>query len=243
MCVCLILTTHSLWDRFQVEFVRGGSMPNPSVLVFACGSAEGRGSGFENLVHTSRKGILHANIVAVVSNHEFGVVRTHAKGLGIPFIHFPGPYDAESYARLFAETKADFAALSGWLKKVKGLESATTINIHPAPLPEFGGRRMYGHHVHEAVMDAYQRGEITHSAVCMHFVTEKYDDGPVFFRYNVKIQPNDTAETLAARVNKVEHLWQPYITSMVVNRQITWSGKRGELPQFPALYEVLHSVG
>ena len=71
---------------------------------------------------------------------------------------------------------------------------------------------MYGHHVHEAVMEAYKAGEITHSAVSMHFVTEKYDEGPLFFSQSVPILPDDTAESLAKRVNEAEHKWQPIIT-------------------------------
>ncbi len=116
-------------------------------------------------------------------------------------------------------------ALSGWLKLVTGLDPKKTFNIHPAPLPRFGGPGMYGHYVHEAVMEAYHRGEITHSAVSMHFVTEKYDEGPVFFQKTVEILPNDTAEILAQRVNIVEHQFQPIVTNAVLQGKIGWDGK------------------
>ncbi len=197
-------------------------MNKPKLIIFASGSKTGGGSGFENLVLASRNGKLDAEIIAVVSNHENGGVREKADRLGIKFVHFPAPHTAERYQEITRDT--DYVALSGWLKLVTGLNPRTTFNIHPGPLPRFGGPGMYGHHVHEAVMEAYRRGEVTHSTVTMHFVTEKYDDGPVFLQEPVDIFPNDTAETLAARVNQVEHSLQPMITDFVVHGKISWDG-------------------
>jgi len=177
-------------------------MPKPTILVFASGSAEGGGSGFENLVHKSRDGVLDADIVAVVSNHEHGGVRSRADKLGIPFVYFPKPWGEDRYRQIARDSGAEFFALSGWLKRVTGLDPCLTFNIHPGPLPEFGGDGMYGHHVHEAVIAAFRRREITHSALCMHFVTPEYDQGPCFFRFNVKIQEDDTAGSIGSRVNK-----------------------------------------
>jgi len=74
------------------------------------------------------------------------------------------------------------------------------------------------------VLAAYAEGGLTHSAVSMHFVTEEYDKGPVFFRYPVEILPGDTPETLGARVNRFEHQWQPAVTSLVVEGKISWDG-------------------
>src|SRR5262249_41418476 len=100
-----------------------------------------------------------------------------------------------------------------------------TFNIHPGPLPEFGGAGLYGHHVHEAVMKAYRERRVTQSAVSMHFVTEKFDEGPVFFSHPVEILPDDTPETLGARVNEAEHRYQPEITNLVIHGKISWDGK------------------
>ena len=167
-------------------------MNKPKILVFASGSAERGGSGFEKLVRASRGGVLSAEIIAVASNYANGGVSKRADKLGIPFLHFPKPWDTEGYQNLAQETGADFFALSGWLKLVTGLDpktsfnSKTVFNIHPGPLPEFGGMGMYGHYVHEAVMEAFKRGEIKYSAVSMHFVTEGYDRGPVFFKLNIR---------------------------------------------------------
>jgi phosphoribosylglycinamide formyltransferase-1 len=125
------------------------------------------------------------------------------------------------------------------MKLVTGLDPSVTFNIHPGPLPEFGGAGMYGHHVHEAVIAAFGRGEITHSAVCMHFATSEYDRGPIFFRHNVKIEGDDTPDSIGSRVNKCEHRWQPEITNLVVYREITWNGRDFDSLRYPSGYEVV----
>ncbi|MBI5466304.1 MAG: phosphoribosylglycinamide formyltransferase [Candidatus Kerfeldbacteria bacterium] len=195
----------------------------PRILVFASGEPEPDkgGSGFENLVNESQRicGLLKADIVGVVSNHPRGGVYTKALKLNVPFFH-ASPKTAGEYLELAAKTGAEWFMLSGWLKPVIGLPVKRTVNIHPGPAPEFGGKGMYGHHVHEAVLAAYHRREITHSAVTMHFVTKEYDKGPIFLKQCVPILPDDTAETLGKRVNEVEHEVQPMVTSMVVNGEI-----------------------
>ncbi len=193
---------------------------SPRILVFASGSAEGGGSGFEELVEFSRTepAVLKAEIVGAVSNHARGGVYERAKRLGVKFIHWPGPFAAEDYRNLVEKLfRADYVMLSGWLKPVRGLDPARTINIHPGPLPEFGGPGMYGHHVHEAVVRAYQEGWLKQSAVTMHFVTEEYDRGPIILRLPVSIRENDTPETLAARVNEKERAWQAYVLNLVAH--------------------------
>lgn len=212
-------------------------------MVFASGTRSGGGSGFENLVKASNEGVLEADIVGVVSNHEHGGVREKAKNLGIPFIFFPGPYTAEEYQetvkRVFnspgllksenGASPSEWVALSGWLKMVKGLDPAHTFNIHPALLSQFGGKfggeGMYGHHIHEAIKQALDAGLITESGISMHFVTDEYDRGPVFFEHRVPLEKGMTEEQIAEAVYAAELEWQPKITNMVVHRQISWDGK------------------
>ncbi len=199
----------------------------PKILVFASGTKTGGGSGFETLVRASRARppILNARICGVVTNHSSGGVWQRAQALGIPAAYWAGPYLAQGYQNFVKHFQADYVMLSGWLKLVAGLDPARTINIHPGPLPRFGGPQLYGHYVHEAVLAAYRRGEITHSAVTMHFVDEKYDRGPVFFALPVPIEPDDTPETLAARVNRAEHEWQPRVLNYVVQGQVRLVGR------------------
>jgi len=214
-------------------------MNKPNLIVFASGSSTGGGSGFEKLVIASRTGILNAKITAVVSNYENGGVRTRAENLQIPFVHFPPPWTKERYKEITQNLLFDFVALSGWLKLVFGLDPRITFNIHPAPLPDFGGPGMYGHNVHKAVLKAYHDGVITHSAVSMHFITDEYDRGPVFFRVPVDITPNDTADDIGKRVNNIEHRWQSRITNLVVNGKISWDGKDRESMCVPYGYQFL----
>ncbi len=220
-------------------------MYKTKILVFSSGTTTGGGSGFENLVKASRGDILHAEIIGIVSNHANGGVYEKANMLGIPFIHFAGPWTSEAYQKIAIESGVDFFALSGWLKLVKGLDpitkfnSRTVFNIHPGPLPRFGGAGMYGHHIHEAVMSAYNKGEITHTAICMHFVSDKYDRGPIFFNLNIKINDDDTPKSLATRVNMYEHRYQPEITNMVVNGLIKWDGVNPKSLEVPREYSVV----
>ena len=194
----------------------------PHILVFASGTKTGGGSGFETLVRASRAHppILDAWICGVVTNHVDGGVWQKAQALGIRSAYWAGPYTAAGYRNFVKYFAADYVMLSGWLKLVAGLDPARTINIHPGPLPRFGGANMYGRRVHEAVLAAYHRGEITHSAVTMHFVDERYDTGPIFFARPVPIEPSDTPETLAAKVNRAEHEWQPRVLNYVVHGQV-----------------------
>lgn len=198
----------------------------PHILVFASGTKTSGGSGFENLVRASRTAppILEAEICGVITNHAAGGVWQKAHALGIPAEYWPGPYVAEGYQKFVNHFHADYVMLSGWLKLVTGLDPARTINIHPGPLPRFGGANLYGRHVHEAVLAAYRRGDLSHSAVTMHFVDEKYDCGPVFFAMPIPIEPGDTVETLAARVNQAEHEWQPRVLNYVVHGQVRLVG-------------------
>lgn len=212
------------------------SETTPRLIVFASGAKVGGGSGFRVLVENKKHGFLDADIAAVVSNHEHGGVSQYAETLGIPFEHFPGPWTAERYAAIVQKYNAQWIALSGWLKLVKGLLSDKTFNIHPGPLPEFGGPGMHGHHVHVAVLESYRQNKITHSAVSMHFVTDEYDKGPIVFQKPVPIQSNDTPDTLGARVNAVEHQWQAFVTNLIIHGLIRWDGQNPESLVVPPWY-------
>lgn len=213
----------------------------PRLIIFASGTKTGGGSGFRELVRQSRTGVLQAEIAAVVSNHANGGVRTIADAYDVTFVHFPRPWRTATFREILDAHKAEWAALSGWLKPIRGLDPRRVFNIHPGPLPQFGGKGMYGIHLHEAVMEAFRRGEMTSTAVTMHFVTDfdtagDYDDGPVFFRYPILIDPNDTPASLGARVNSYEHAWQGFVTNLVIQQQITWDGRHPESLTLPPWY-------
>ena len=210
-------------------------MSVPKLCVWASGSPEpdSGGSGFENLVTWSRRVSGWYEVVAVVSNYEHGGVRSRADRLGVPFHYFPGPFDLQGYRETLAKVEADFHQLSGYTKCFVGADNVS--NIHPGPLPGFGGPGMWGHHVHEAVLEAARQGKVKDSRVSMHFVTwsvdaagnpdpDFYDRGPCFFSYPVAIEQDDTPHELARRVNRLEHLWQPFVTALLASRLIWWDG-------------------
>ncbi len=207
-------------------------MTKLKLIIFASGSKTGGGSGFENLVnstHPQQRGeasLLDAEVVAVVSNHKCGGVQERAESLGVPFVYFKGPYTAENYHKIVQDAGAEWVALSGWLKKVKGLDPAKTFNIHPALLSQlggrFGGKGMWGHHVHEEVKDALDTGEISESGITMHFVSDEYDRGPIFFEHAVSLTKDMSAEEIGTLVNKAEHKWQPIITNRVIHGEIDY---------------------
>jgi len=207
----------------KLKFCYKISIMKKRILVFASGTKEGGGSGFQELVEFSRTQppVLDAEIVAVVSHYPQGGVFQKAAKLKVPFEYWPGPFEAAGYQQLVKKYQADFVMCSGWLKFVRGLDPTKTINIHPAPLPQFGGKGMYGHFVHEAVIAAFRRGEITQTAVTIHFVDEvAFDHGPIIFQLPILIRPDDDAESLAKRVNEKERAWQSYILNLVVQGEI-----------------------
>lgn len=203
----------------------------PRILVLASGDAEGGGSGFQELVEFTRTvpPVLDAEIVAVVSHHQYGGVSKRAKKLGITFEYWPGPFTAERYLELVKKYHADFVMCSGWIKFVRGLDPRIVVNIHPAPLPTYGGSGWYGHVVHERVMEVFQREEITQSAVCMHFVDPllSYDAGPVFFHLPILMRKGWSIDDLKNQVNEKERAWQAFILNLVVHRIIYLEAEGG----------------
>lgn len=199
----------------------------PRILVFASGDANGGGSGFQVLVEQSLVGNLKAEIIGVVSQHAKGGVWEKAKKMDIPMKHFSGPFTAKAYLKIWESNGRPWVMLSGWTKKVFGLPMERTVNIHPAPLPEFGGPGFWGHTVHEKVMEAHAKQGLKSSAVTMHFVDTKdepgletYDTGPQIFSLPVPIRQGEDADSLGGQVNKFEHGWQWWVTNLVVNGEI-----------------------
>lgn len=192
-------------------------MAEPRIVVFASGTKDGGGSGFQAVVEASRQGELVANVVAVVSQYEDGGVRKRALKLNVPFVHFTKRLE---YQGIVSEYEADYVLLSGWTSLATGLDPTRTINVHPAPLPEFGGKGMYGLSVHHAVLKAFDNGTLIFTSLTMHFVTEKFDAGLVFFRWPIRVFSNDTATTLRDRVKSFEHTWVSRILNRVVRGEI-----------------------
>lgn len=214
----------------------------PKILVFG-GPGKGSGEGPENLVTSTRFTKskfceLDADIVGFVSTRQGGGMEQRAKRLAVPFIHMESPLTADAYAAVMRGTGATWAACSGWQRYVCGIDPARAFNIHPAPIRNwrdrmYGGQGMYGDAVHELVASEITVGRERHVGFCMHFLGEAerqqdpYDKGPVFFQcvepFGDEMEP--TMENVRARVRRLEHLWQPRITNLVVHGEIRWDGK------------------
>ena len=173
--------------------------------------ASGRGSNFEAILKNILAGKLQAEIVVVISNKRTAGALEIARQHNIPayFVSakkFPEQkdFDGEVMKILHAH-KANFIALAGYLKMISPeivhKYRGRILNIHPALLPSFGGKGMYGHHVHEAVLNYGCKV----SGVTVHLVDESYDTGPPVIQRCVPVLDDDTPESLAARVLKVEH--------------------------------------
>ncbi len=176
----------------------------------------GRGSNFQAILTAieSRK-LPGVRIVVVVSNNSGAGILDIGRRHGIPAVHiserqFPDESAfAEALLALLKRHGADFVALAGYMKRVPrqviGAYRNRIINIHPALLPKFGGKGMYGIHVHEAVLAAGEK----FSGATIHIVDEEYDRGPIVLQRQVAVEPGDTPESLAARVLEVEHRLYP----------------------------------
>ena len=195
------------------------------ILVFATGTNDPNrgGSGLRNLVEKGDKLDLPYKIVGVCTPYLKGSAAAIAAKHRIEMFYIPHRPSAQLEGELMEMDGAKFAAASGYLWPLR-LPVSQTINIHPGLLPRFGGHGMYGHHVHEATLAAFQRGEVDHSAVSMHFVTpyerrsdgiDNYDTGPLFAVVPVPIYSNDDAGILGKRVNVMEHKVQPALTALV----------------------------
>jgi phosphoribosylglycinamide formyltransferase-1 len=175
----------------------------------------GRGTGLQALIDATKAGKLSAEIVLVVSNNSdvYGLVRAKAAGIAT-FVYNANSYQsplqaAEGLLSRLLESRVAYVALAGYLKMIPALVLRAfprrVINIHPAILPKYGGKGMYGHFVHEAVIAAQDK----ESGATVHLVDEIYDHGKILEQVRVPVLPNDTTESLAERILKEEHKLYP----------------------------------
>jgi phosphoribosylglycinamide formyltransferase-1 len=170
--------------------------------------ASGNGTSARAIVNAIRAGDLAAEARLMVSNMRKAAALAWAKEAGVPALCIPTQADpAGADAALAAEMAAhgvELIVLSGYLRQLGpatlGRYAGRILNIHPGPLPAFGGHGMYGRRVHEAVIAA----GAPESGIAIHLVDEEYDRGPVIAARSVPVQPGDTPETLEARVTALE---------------------------------------
>jgi phosphoribosylglycinamide formyltransferase 1 len=174
--------------------------------------ASGHGSNLQALLDACAVPGSPARIVLVVSNREGAGALERAASRGVPVATIaPDGQDAAALLALLAEHRVELVVLAGYLKRVPGRVVAAyrgrMLNVHPALLPAFGGPGMYGRRVHEAVLASGARI----SGATVHLVDEQYDHGAIVAQWPVPVRPDDTAESLAARVLEVEHRLLPAV--------------------------------
>jgi phosphoribosylglycinamide formyltransferase-1 len=168
--------------------------------------ASGNGSNAQRIAeYFSEKSI--ATIALIISNRKEAYVLERAKTLQIPAYCFSKEQftEGDDVLALLREYRIDFVVLAGFLllipqKLIQAFPNAI-VNIHPALLPKFGGKGMYGHRVHEAVIAAKEK----ESGITIHFVNEKYDDGAHILQATCPITANDTPDTLAEKIHRLEY--------------------------------------
>jgi phosphoribosylglycinamide formyltransferase-1 len=173
-------------------------------------AVSGRGSNLEALLRALQQGA-PARIVLVVSDRAEAPALTRARQHGVPAEALANPADPTEWLVQLDRHQVDLVVLAGYVKLVPAAVVARyrdrIINIHPALLPDFGGKGMYGRRVHEAVLASGAR----ESGATVHLVDEVYDRGAVLAQARVPVLPGDTADRLAARVLEAEHRLLPSV--------------------------------
>ncbi len=184
------------------------------------------GTNLQAIIDACANGSLDAEVRVVISNNSRSLALQRARRANIPTVHLssvthpdPARLDA-AIADTLTSRGVELVALAGYMKKL-GPRTLSRyrnriLNVHPALLPKFGGRGMYGERVHAAVIAA---GESV-SGVSVHLVDEEYDRGPVIAQSQVPVLPSDTPDTLAARVLQREHTLYPQTIQRIATGQL-----------------------
>jgi phosphoribosylglycinamide formyltransferase-1 len=174
--------------------------------------ASGAGTNAENIARyfaDSKK----IKLELILTNNPFAGIIDRAKSLGVTCIVFSKKefYESQAVLHILLEKKIDLIVLAGFLLLVPpSLITAfekRIVNIHPALLPDFGGKGFYGKKVHQSVIDS---GSIW-SGITIHEVNEKFDDGAILFQAACYVSKDDTAESLAAKIHQLEYLYFPVV--------------------------------
>lgn len=157
-------------------------------------------------------------VACIVYNKKDAYIAQRAENLAIESHYFGRAsfYDSDDVLNYLKEKQIDWIVLAGflWLIPENLLQSFPNkiINIHPALLPKYGGKGMYGDHVHQAVIDNHEE----ESGITIHIVDNKYDCGITLFQARCIVDKNDTAESLATKIHKLEHEYFPKVIEAAV---------------------------
>ena len=200
--------------------------------------ASGRGSNFNAILGAVHRDALQLDIVLCLSDREDAGALDVAVKHGVPTrVIQPKSFTSESdcadaMMSILEEHDVNFIALAGYMRKidpaVTAAYSGRIVNIHPALLPAFGGKGMYGRRVHEAVI-AYG---VHWTGATVHVVDDQYDNGPIVLQEPVPVLASDTVDDVAARVLEVEHRLYPAALRLFADGRIRFEGRRAIIDEF-----------
>ncbi|HDR68757.1 MAG TPA: phosphoribosylglycinamide formyltransferase [Bacteroidaceae bacterium] len=174
--------------------------------------ASGSGTNAENIIRFFRtKSDIEVKVV--LTNRSDAYVIKRAGKLHVETVIFNREelYESEEIHDLLKKRRIDLIVLAGFLwlipKSLIDIYKNRIINIHPALLPKYGGKGMYGNRVHEAVLQSKDK----ESGITIHFVNEKYDAGDIIFQAKCGIDPAETPESLAEKIHKLEYKYYPEV--------------------------------
>lgn len=179
--------------------------------------ASGAGSNAGQIINYFKSSSL-ASIQLIVCNKPGAGVIDIGKSEDIPLLLIEKErfFRGDAYLPELQKAGTDLIVLAGFLWKIPqpliDHYPRRIINIHPALLPKYGGKGMYGQYVHEAIVNA---GEVE-SGITIHYVDEHYDNGDIIFQTACPVLENDSAETLAGRIHQLEHLHYPLVIEKVI---------------------------
>lgn len=186
------------------------------IVIFASGS----GTNAENIIKYFQK-IDNVEVAALLSNRRSAGALKKAHDLNVKALLFDKQalYYSHEVLNVLRDIEPDLIVLAGFLWLMPGdiLEEFPDriINIHPALLPKYGGKGMYGSRVHEAVIENKE----TESGITIHYVNPKYDEGQVIFQNTVSIDENDTPESLAGKIHELEYRHFPEVIQKLLEEK------------------------
>jgi phosphoribosylglycinamide formyltransferase-1 len=181
--------------------------------------ASGTGTNAENIIRYFSNDN-RAKVALVLSNRSQAVVLERAAALGVDAFFFDRSqfYNTGEVLMMLQRRQVDLIVLAGflWLVPDAVIEAfrGRIVNIHPALLPRFGGKGMYGDRVHRAVLDA----GCNESGITIHYVNEQYDSGDIIFQARCPVLPDDDEHTLAERVHALEYVHYPAVISRLIDK-------------------------
>lgn len=163
-------------------------------------------------------GNAHISVDCIIYNKRNAFVAERARQLGVPAHYFSKAdfYDNGSVLQFLRQREIDWVILAGFLwlvpQDILAAFPNRVINIHPALLPNYGGKGMYGHHVHEAVIANKEK----ESGITIHIVDSHYDKGTTLFQAKCPVTPDDTPDTLADKIHQLEQRYFPEVIEKTV---------------------------